>query len=336
MKGLPILNIHLIFIIISTFLLAVPMIIGAAPPSIPTPYHTATTLVCSDCHTMHASQQHGYSGSGSPELFTPTERLLRRTSSVQLCLSCHDGQSGVPDVLTTDTNSLADRAAGFFAANPDTATYQGHNLGQNPGDLCIRCHMGGEFSTAQVTCIDCHNPHGNGGYRNLQWASVPGDPSQPKIIAFTDATDINKYDQSHVGYSAPSGDNTWREVTNICQDCHHTLSGESNTALVSPYKRHPITDSEKGVYYPINRAGANTDPTNWMNGTNGFSIGRLPFLVRGATTFSESTTVAQTNEVFCLSCHKAHGSNNSFGLRWAYGSGATGINQAGCNQCHNK
>lgn len=230
----------------------------------PLPYHNGDTLICSDCHVVHASQQHSYTGgsdvsppSGPPENYpwspTPIGKLLRRASSIQLCLACHDGQVGVPDVLKNDTNGLGDkRAAGFFPADPDTTTYDGHNLGTVPGSLCTRCHFDipNQFPVAQFTCIDCHNPHGNGNYRNLQWASSPA--STTPIIAFTDAAGISKYDQDHVGYSAPS-------------------------------------------------VGDATD-----------------------------------NEVFCLSCHKAHGSGNVFGLRWEYGNSASATHKAGCQQCHNK
>ncbi len=315
----------------------------AVPPTIPTPYHNGATLVCSDCHTMHYSQQHEYGGAagqGLPALSGgPASKLLRRGTALDLCLACHDGLTAVPDVLKEDTNGLADnRAAGYFPADPDATTYKGHNLKRDPGYLCERCHMGGSFGTAGATCIDCHNPHGNAGYRNLQWAAHPGDLSKPKIMAFYNGSGIYKYSQANIGYTAPEGDNTWREVSNICLDCHHVYSGGGYTGGdTSPFHRHPVTESERGAYFPINRPGANTDPTHWVNGTgNGFSIARLPFVVRNASTYADATQVAGTNEVFCLTCHQGHGSGNAFGLRWAYGSGEPGTSQAGCNQCHNK
>jgi hypothetical protein len=327
----------------------------AAAPSIPLPYHNGATLICSDCHTMHYSQQHdfgGAAGQGLPSLAGgPTGKLLRRATSTQVCLACHDGRSGIPDVMKGDTNGLGDnRAGGYFSEDPGTLTYKGHNLTTDDNiSNCMRCHdfsLPGPPADGGLRCIECHNPHGNAAYRNIQRRAHNSPPNQPKAIAFTDATGINKYDQNHIAYSAPpTGDNTWREITYLCSGsaaggCHGEFAsnaGGTNTGNTSPFHRHPGTNSQEGVYFPINRAGANTDPAHWAAGTgSGFSVPRVPFVVRGATDYSLATVVAENNEVFCLSCHKAHGSGNAFSMRWAYGSGAPGTNQAGCQQCHNK
>ena len=61
----------------------------------------------------------------------------------------------------------------------------------------------------------------------------------------------------------------------------------------------------------------------------------LPFIAPGASTFTSASLVAANNEVFCLTCHKAHGSENPFSLRWDYGA-RTATGTAGCRQCHNK
>ena len=315
-------------------------------PSIPASYHSGATLTCSDCHVMHASMQHNYSGGSGgegvatsfPWSTTPTAYLLKRPTSLELCLACHDGKSGIPDVVGADVNGGNERVAGHFD-QPGITNPRGHNLGSDPGYLCMRCHFGGEFPDAKVTCVDCHNPHGNPSYRNLWWASAPG--SEPPIIAFTnpDSSGIAKYQRANVRYGAPApGDGTWREVTNICIDCHHVFTG---TGYTDPdgsghWNRHPGTDTERGARAYINREGANTDSINWESGEGPeFDIGRVPFVVSGATDFASAGAVTRNNEAFCLSCHKVHGHTHAFGLVWNPGQPSTPLQKsAGCRQCH--
>lgn len=213
-------------------------------------YHNGATLLCSDCHTVHFSESHGFSGGAVSTTAVPdgdwltasgpNNYLLKASSSTRLCLSCHDGQTFAPDVVESDTYGVAQRPAGFFG-QPDVPNFKGHNLASaslgTPGDsnLCNRCHFlhgGGTMATAQVQCIDCHNPHGNASYRNLWWASAPG--SEPPILASIRAgsTGKNRYDAVNVAYPAPSlADGTWREVTNMCIDCHHAFF--LRTSLIS-------------------------------------------------------------------------------------------------------
>ncbi len=311
-------------------------------------YHSGATLLCSDCHASHFSESHDFSGgSVSPTgalngdwlgPIGPNPYLLKAPTSTELCLSCHDGQTFAPDVVTSDVNGLTQRSAGFFG-ELGVPTYKGHNLSSNPGgkpgssELCNRCHFVGSMATASVQCIDCHNYHGNSSYRNLWWASAPG--SEPPLLAAIapGATGLARYERGNVGYPAPSAGG-WAEVTNMCVDCHHTFFAPWYTQSTSPYHRHPGVNSESGGFYPINRTGAHTDADNWLAGGAGFGVPRLPFVVVGATDFASATTVAANNQVFCLTCHKAHGSENPFGLRWDYGSRtATGLD--GCQQCHN-
>ncbi len=322
----------------------------AAPTDGAAYYHNGPTLLCSDCHAAHGSETHGFDGgpvstggdmdgdwmpSGAPNGY-----MLKGTNSTMLCLSCHEGQTFAPDVVDVDVNGLTERAAGFFAP-AGVKSHRGHNLTTSslgkPGDseLCTRCHMGGAMATAEVQCIDCHNPHGNASYRNLWWASWPGH--EPPILASIKAgtTGFARYEAANVAYPAPSsGDSAWREITNMCIDCHHTFFGPYYTNAASPYHRHPGTNTESGGSFPINKANANTDPANWVSGTAGFTVARLPFAVVGATNFAGATVVAGNNEVFCLTCHKAHGSANPFSLRWDYGT-RTATGAAGCQQCHN-
>ena len=311
-------------------------------------YHVGASLVCSDCHVMHASEQHAMDGTATRDMWplpyadAPNQTLLRKATTNELCLACHDGKTFAPDVLGTDTNGPAERAAGMFEAR-GVANPRGHSLSSVDmpvSGLCDRCHFGGSMATATVQCIDCHAPHGNQGYRNLQWASAPG--SEPPLLAYTrpGATGLARYQAANVRYPGPSGGAGWFEITNMCVDCHHAFMDYASGyytrpgGSTGPFVRHPGTNNEGGISRPIDAPGANTTPANWVSGTVGFDVPRLPFMVTGATDFAAAGAVAANNEVFCLTCHKAHGSDRQFALRWDYGTVSSATQSSGCAQCH--
>jgi len=334
-------------------------------------YH-GSELVCSDCHTIHYSQHHDYSGNptgienlpANADAGGPFENLLIKAHTTRLCLTCHDGQSGTPDVLEGDFNGLDERSAGSFGS-VNALNTTGHNLGQGSlpfysdvsggPSICSDCHpgyfgYGSGFSNAKLGCLNCHDPHGKDRddadyrYRNLRWASKPGEePIIKAHVKSSPGAPINVYERVNIGYAAPDEANPvpeWREVTNICFDCHHNFIGDSNTryadnGILDDCGRHPVTYSERGVWEPINGrpdvTEVDTDPVNWATGGAGFTTPRLPFIVKGAENYTQAIFVAPNNEIFCLTCHKAHGSGNSFGLTWDYSTSTDG-----CQQCHNK
>lgn len=309
-------------------------------------YHRGANLFCSQCHTMHASESHlgGPSEPGAyPRVYTPQGKLLKAADPVTLCLTCHDNQTGIPDVVGPDVNNLNDRAAGFFGT-VDMPNDHGHKIatGIDPNVLCERCHTeggfhnGGGFTTASVSCIDCHNPHGNGRSRNLQWASYPGGEYPFCYYIRPGSAGLDAYESANIGYGAPSGSlfsTQGVEVSNMCIDCHHSVF--QNTHSGTGHLKHPAYNSESGQRNTISQgdASGSTVSSHWVDGTGaGFlQTPRVPFVVRGALTFEAATTVAATNGVFCLTCHKAHGSERPFGLVFEPIPGGEG-----CDQCHNK
>ena len=151
------------------------------------------TLICYDCHSMHASDTlgstltdpyaDGRSFYASATEGDPKEFLLKGTIS-GVCLACHDGtNAAVPDVMNTDANSTTGgRSAGALNDGSGTGGYQsymGHTIGSvatPPGYDATK--LGGpgtsqgwymqKFATEGLQCISCHYQHGRRDfYRNL-------------------------------------------------------------------------------------------------------------------------------------------------------------------------
>jgi hypothetical protein len=312
-------------------------------------YHNYETLICSDCHVMHASMQHNYDGttdgvgniSGFPWATTPSQKLLKAADPLDLCLSCHDGMAGIPDVLEADVNGLTERGGGFFN-QPEVLNPRGHNLGRDLAqgfvrEMCARCHWEGDMATASVTCIDCHSPHGNGNSRNLQWAQSPGSEGPMGLFLSPGATGMARYERENIRYGT-ANDATLREPSNICIDCHHSIMGASDIDGDGDgiHELHPVYESETGSLNNINQGlvRGTTNPDHWVEGSGvGFDgTQRVPFVVSGALDFASADVIdPETNGVLCLSCHKAHGSANPFGLVWEINGQ---IDRTGCDQCH--
>lgn len=305
-------------------------------------YHSGSTLVCSDCHTMHYSASHDLSGGAAPamEAGGPFARLLKASDPNAVCLTCHDGQTWAPDVLGAHGNGYVREAGALTTGAAPYEDYKGHTLHSTA------VAPGGTWSSADgLECVHCHSPHGGtryvtfpAGYTNAQWRNLNGkvgtmsagipftyakgtnDPTRD--VFETDATLGNlatHYSVNNVQFNEP--DATQSKLAQWCQGCHTNFHGKSTDANMnngSDWVRHPTAD--------VNIAGSNL--TRYKGKTN-----KLKTLVGTAT---DDYTPS------CMTCHKSHGNQNPFGLIYMRGVGT--VTEEGdtygtsfkhmCNQCH--
>ncbi len=283
-------------------------------------YHRGSTLLCSDCHTMHYSQTHTYGGApgqGVPALAGgPNAYLLRQPrGNSQICLACHDGRADSPDVRGANSAGTFIRAAGQLNVLGEGVTEaNGHTIGSTSPPPTAGTAWTGNSSTG-LLCSHCHATHGNASYRNL--VTAPGNATGVVVTYMTGTT----YDNTSIVQQSANtplathysvGSIKYRKTANglsvWCGGCHD----------YSPSPHHPY---------------------DTVIPNSGITMGWFQVLSSRVPVVSLSQTIpGADNTVFCLSCHKAHGSTNQYG--WLWDNGATTALEDGltmddtCNQCH--
>jgi hypothetical protein len=274
-------------------------------------YHAGTQLICSDCHTAHASQSHSNEDSrGAP--FTNANNLtvngttnlhLLRGDVNELCLSCHDGSSGAPDVLGVNTGKYSTelRQAGGLNETTDPAIVQGHGhtlgwLGTVPGsdNTTAPTTMAG---TAGLECTTCHAQHGsNTQYRNLlnrsadvlgaakpfnfggknvtfEVVASPAACTNTKDVAIVDPTmagdvtnTVHVYDQTKIQFEEPS--QTASAYGAWCSTCHTNFHGAPGSTQVGSIVGGRVQPGGQGyLRHPtagINIGGTVTDSSTFV------------------------------------------------------------------------
>lgn len=257
-------------------------------------WHYGTSAVCSDCHTQHNSQN------GQPMRTdnnpAPASYLLRRGTSLDLCLSCHDGSNpNAPDVIAP-VSYVSESAAGAFPNSGGIPTNIAHHL-NNPSP---EVPPGGTQAMALI-CTTCHDPHGNQNYRNLR--PDPSNTNQaPVSVVVSQQYAANGSNPSQV--YVPSNIIYKSGISQWCSTCHGT-----------PHSDHAGDPTIWG--------GANASYTAWTS----VILPRVPVLSP-----TDSTIPSHDDKVQCLSCHKAHGSNNPKTTIYADGSTLDST----CQECHNQ
>jgi hypothetical protein len=355
-------------------------------------WHSGTNNICWDCHTMHFSQSHSWTGSGAVGTTpapggdwlgtTGPNAFLLKMPVNDLCQTCHDGQTFAPDVVGANQNegsSTEGRRAGALNTAAVGSPYQewkGHTLGSTatpPGfDPAIIGASATWYDPAGgLECISCHAQHGpTTAYRNLGPYSLGGAAgnARPTYVIST-TNDVTKdiwinlasytagsgvaatfgpfYANPTVSYNrndATVGTAlTSNKMDTFCAACHGRFHGGpgdtyigASAAALDGFIRHPTSQVVIGAA-----------------GTQGYgghsSLTRFTANTTKVKVYSDETGYTDASPG-CVSCHKAHGNQNPFGLiflnrsaasqdeQGGYATGQTADLQQGyrnlCGQCH--
>jgi len=342
-------------------------------PGSTSPLSAAVTGACSNCHTMHDSQNgggvaRGGSGvgwNGSGQLTGGSTQGPQSQLLITGCVGCHSsttsstiinfGGSKIPIVYNTvqPTTPLAGGNFYWVAQGGEVNDTKGHNvygisgvdanLNKAPGGMpCLTggCHIS-LAASSDTGCKGCHTSTAHHDdskpwYRfllsdhsedeshvlktNVKPSGAPGEyisNEDPDWEYTKSATDHNYY-QGQTGPFFSEGISYMHSITAFCYGCHRTFHVITNEFFTSPWLRHPI-----GILLPDSGEYAGYDPVS------NYST-EAPVAWTNPASPSRATAV-----VMCLSCHRAHGSDQPDMLRWDYstmivGGGGTG----GCFTCH--
>lgn len=316
---------------------------------------------CSNCHTMHNSQNGSEITSGGPH-----ERL-----TVDNCVGCHSnttsdtilslGSSDIP-IVYNSVEPLNPLAGGNFYWQVNGSD---HTLGHNVNGIAAEDstliyvpgrQIGGDDTLSITDCYNCHRV----GF-------PPGYPGIPFTIARTGnvliCEDCHTQVRHHADDSATIVDGTggwyrflygvsgiedpdWQRTANEndhneyqgetsafngsisdagcgCHGDFHALKNPSGVGTASPWLRHPVDVAlpSDGEYTSY----TTYDPVVPVSrpDLSGYS-GPSPTVTPG------------TDQVMCLSCHRSHGTDQPDMLRWEYDTMIAngGSNSSGCFICH--
>ncbi len=297
---------------------------------------------CVGCHTMHNSQG-GVTMNGQA---TPIGNLLRGS-----CVYCHTGNAITAAPQVDGTNNATEQTAGgdFYGDSTNDTTIHNVDLinailaSLGADGVLANNPPGGSALTAQLGCAGTDGCHGNPSGTHNDITGFHHNTSAPYrfLYASTDMSvgvngkgsetyeDGGATDVDHNIYDA-DGTNS---ISAFCAKCHGTFHGPANTNAASPFVRHP-TDEEADISNVV-AASFTPDNTQLDETPFGFTDGNIG----GMSTNDMTTGTAYTTAngfATCVSCHRAHGTDQADLLRFDYSTMDAGnsTDNGGCETCH--
>lgn len=338
---------------------------------LPLSLEAKVTGVCSNCHTMHNSQNGAhmqYLASGETDT-NPKGLLLRGT-----CFGCH-GQGTAQNIITNGNipqvrhTNTTDLAGGHFRYL-DTDDNRGHNVidtGNQEGTAAMFPPPGDQHSTGiTATNFTCSGAKGCHGDRSVadKFLSIKGaHHTDDAVLKFGSINLSGQGGSTGLSYRFLKGvkggeDTDWQATSGTTDHNEYfgdtTMSASSATVPAGNTisglcaechgNYHGTTASEAGSASPWYRHPTDTSlPATGEYATyTSYSftapVARTQSWSGWGSGGSASGTVGPSGNtddiVMCLSCHRAHASPYFKMMRWDYKGwpGTGGTN--GCNVCH--
>jgi len=329
-------------------------------------FHSGGVAECGGCHSMHSPAAGG-------------SFLLVGTDQSSTCLSCHEhaGDTG-PSSYHVST-AEADMPVGTaplqrtpggdfgwlkktytFVVRGSTITEEGATHGHNivaadkgyAADTTNTTAPGGTFSSANLACNSCHDPHGKyrrlsdgtiatsgapiigngsyntsavpaageavGAYRLLAGAGYSKAPFTGVPAAKTPSTynrtEAATQTRTAYGVATGGGHSTWG---NWCGACHGDMHSTGNYV-------HPVDQglgsTIMGLYNSYVKSGDMSGTSaNSFNSLAPFSSNTGDYTVLAGLAQNNDSQLggpASTDQVNCMSCHRAHATGFPEMLRW--------------------
>jgi len=330
-------------------------------------FHSGGVAECGGCHSMHSPAAGG-------------TFLLVGTDQSSACLTCHQHTGDTGPSSYHISTAEADMPAGVaplqrtpggdfgwlkktysFTVRGNTVTEAGESHGHNIiaadfnytiGATDCTVSPGGSFSSAQLACNSCHDPHGqyrrlsdssiaktgapiigNGSYNTsavpaageavgvyrllagagYTKAAFPGVPAA-KTPSSYNRTEASTQTRTAYGVATAGGHATWG---NWCGTCHGDMHSTGNYV-------HPVDQglgsTTAGLYGSYVKSGD-------LTGTLATSFSSLVPFATNSGDYTALATLAvnddtqlagpgSSDQVMCLSCHRAHASAFPEMLRW--------------------
>ncbi|WP_038055376.1 cytochrome c3 family protein [Thermodesulfobacterium hydrogeniphilum] len=331
------------------------------------------TGVCSNCHTMHNSQNNQPMVYGNSTI--PIKALLRKN-----CLECHTGKNTgdntIPYVLDTsepgytfgDASGRETLAGGNFYWVYKGNYRDGHNVaGLDPDDSLSSppgfdsAYRNISWSGQQVTCAGTYGCHGdpsktdpieavlgahhknelcNATLGNCDGSTVAKSYRFLLGVKGTEDPDWELHPDTlhHNGYYAvdnpTGGTENSGSINWLCGQCHGNFHSDNGGA--SPWLRHPTDYDMNNVK---NKEYGNYPNIALFSGKLGVSatydyFADVPVGNTQGVVLSQVLQNSGDAIVLCVSCHRAHGSPYWKSLRWDYKGWPGNGELNGCNACH--